>query len=165
MTRIIAMIERIAVRGVLQQSNGDVLLMKMHPPTKACPRWTIPGGGVESGEDPIKALRRELFEETSLQGFGEYTHIWHQDVEYTKKGGLPTKQSNEYFLIPVVHFEPELHAKSNAYETSVFRGFKWWKIIEICDSEEDFLPVNLGLLLAELVANGTPETPIDLGPE
>ena len=30
-------------------------------------RWTLPGGGIEFGEDPADAVVREVFEETSLE--------------------------------------------------------------------------------------------------
>ena len=29
--------------------------------------WNIPGGGVEDGENPVKAVKREVFEETGLK--------------------------------------------------------------------------------------------------
>lgn len=29
--------------------------------------WNIPGGGVEHGENPVEALKREVFEETGLE--------------------------------------------------------------------------------------------------
>lgn len=34
--------------------------------------WTIPKGGVESGEDPLDAARREFIEETGITPSGEF---------------------------------------------------------------------------------------------
>lgn len=43
---------------------GRVLLVHH----RATDHWTLPGGGVERGEDPIEAPVRELFEETGYTG-------------------------------------------------------------------------------------------------
>ncbi|MEU8774152.1 NUDIX hydrolase [Streptomyces sp. NPDC048606] len=43
--------------------DGEVLLAR-HVPPKGEPTWTLPGGGVEHGEDPFDAVVREVAEET-----------------------------------------------------------------------------------------------------
>jgi 8-oxo-dGTP pyrophosphatase MutT (NUDIX family) len=58
--------ERRAVRIVCLDSADRVLLIDWQDPFSGARIWEPPGGGIESGEDPIDAARRELTEETSL---------------------------------------------------------------------------------------------------
>lgn len=56
-------VRRVAAYAVVR--DGDrVLLTELAPRTTAPGRWTLPGGGVDEGEDPISAVVREVFEET-----------------------------------------------------------------------------------------------------
>jgi len=61
--------QRIAAYGVLTRGTGDgleVLLTRMSARTRIAGWWTLPGGGIDHGEDPRDAVRREVFEETGL---------------------------------------------------------------------------------------------------
>ncbi|CAN5174756.1 hypothetical protein BH09ACT10_BH09ACT10_21700 [soil metagenome] len=46
--------------------EGAILLTRISPQGFPAGTWTLPGGGVDHGEDPFDAVRRELYEETSL---------------------------------------------------------------------------------------------------
>ena len=48
--------------------DGRVLLSRVAPGYPAAGLWTLPGGGVDFAEDPADAARRELAEETGLEG-------------------------------------------------------------------------------------------------
>lgn len=48
--------------------DGRVLLSRVAPGYPAEGLWTLPGGGVDFAEDPADAARRELAEETGLEG-------------------------------------------------------------------------------------------------
>jgi 8-oxo-dGTP pyrophosphatase MutT (NUDIX family) len=57
--------QRVAAYALLTR-DGEVLLTQMSSRTRIEGRWTLPGGGIDHGEDPRSALRREVFEETGL---------------------------------------------------------------------------------------------------
>ena len=72
----------IGVRAVVRSKDGEFLLIR-HSYT---PGWHFPGGGVEPGESVIKALERELREETGYGLTGEITfHGVYHNCEVSRK--------------------------------------------------------------------------------
>jgi 8-oxo-dGTP diphosphatase len=59
---------RIGAYAVCQDADGRILLCKFAPGFSLSGRWTLPGGGIEFGEDPVDGVLRELEEETGLVG-------------------------------------------------------------------------------------------------
>jgi 8-oxo-dGTP pyrophosphatase MutT (NUDIX family) len=67
---------RIAL-ALLLDADGAVLLQLRDQDAPAEPgQWSLPGGHVEEGEDPERAARRELAEETGLAPDGELRPFW-----------------------------------------------------------------------------------------
>ena len=56
---------RVAAYAVVTDADGRVLLA--HWIDGRRPAWTLPGGGLEPGEDPAHAVRREVREETGFR--------------------------------------------------------------------------------------------------
>ncbi|MBM3209952.1 NUDIX hydrolase [Candidatus Saccharibacteria bacterium] len=51
---------RVSVKAVIKDSTGSVLVVQENKD------WTLPGGGIDHGESPLVALKRELSEEVLI---------------------------------------------------------------------------------------------------
>src|SRR5258705_13456425 len=73
---------RRAVRAIVLDPDDRMLLcqFRFHDGTDPKTVWAAPGGGIEAGEPPLAALRRELDEEIGLPLDAEPSHVWHQKV-------------------------------------------------------------------------------------
>jgi 8-oxo-dGTP diphosphatase len=58
--------QRIAAYGVCVDVDGRLLLARASPALTLRGRWFLPGGGVDHGEHPKDAVRREIQEESGL---------------------------------------------------------------------------------------------------
>ena len=54
----------VGVGGVTIKDGQVLLIRRAHPPLQG--EWSIPGGGLDTGETIIEGVRRELFEETGI---------------------------------------------------------------------------------------------------
>jgi len=51
---------RVSVKAIIQNNDGKVFAVHEGDD------WTLPGGGIDHGENPINALKRELYEEAFI---------------------------------------------------------------------------------------------------
>jgi 8-oxo-dGTP diphosphatase len=58
--------QRVAAYGVCVDADGRLLLARAAPSLTLRGRWFLPGGGIDHGESPTEALRREIKEESGL---------------------------------------------------------------------------------------------------
>ena len=71
-------LRRFAAYGLVTDPGGRLLLSLIAPGYPGEGTWHLPGGGVDDGEDPRAALRREVFEETGQHaGVGRLVGVRH----------------------------------------------------------------------------------------
>jgi len=146
-------LERQAVRAIVTDGAGRVLLLEVEDPSHPDRgRWlSTPGGGKESGESDHDALHRELLEETGIDKATVADHVL-DFTAHTSHIGYPIIQHNRVYHLRTdpnrTRREPSVD-----YESDTHKSIRWWTLDELetdtglLDGEQRF--ALLSLLRAE----------------
>ncbi len=157
-------LERHAVRVVLTDASGRVLLFHVLTPDEAPDGWwELPGGGIEPGETHLDAAVREIWEETGLvlDPAQISPPAWRRDSTWRSRG----KRRLQHEVV--------VHARLAADQPQVIDGARtpeeiedyvaarWWHVPEILGSRERFYPGRLPELLPRFLAGETIDEPFE----
>jgi double-stranded uracil-DNA glycosylase len=152
-------VDRAAVRGLIVDRTGRTLLVEFRDATGQV-WWASPGGGVEGGETPEETLRRELVEEVGLVECELGPEIWTREHVFAWDRRL-LRQRERFRLVRVDEHEP---APTVDLAAEWVAGARWWTLAELeAAPREQLVPQRLPSLLRDLLANGPPPAPIDVG--
>ncbi len=133
---------RCAARLLLCDADERVLLLRHEPPLHVL-HWAGPGGGLDAGESPEQALRRELTEELALAGelalepAGEWRHVFrYHGVVVVQHELLYRAQLPEGVAPESVLLGPQ------ANEDGI-SGLRWWTPADLQEATEDVWPEGL----------------------
>ncbi len=151
-------VERPAARAlVLDRENRTLLVLFRDELGQSW--WAMPGGGIGEDETSEDAVRRELAEEAGLVGIELGPEIWTREHTFAWYGRI-YHQRERVRLVPVDEHEPAPTvdlAAEHVYE------LRWWTLAELEATPETLVPRRLPHFLRELLAQGPPAEPIDVG--
>jgi len=151
-------VDRAAVRALVLDGQDRVLLVQFRD-DQGQVWWATPGGGIDEGEDAEAAIRRELAEEAGLVDFELGPQIWQREHVFAWLGRI-LRQRERIFLVRIDEHEPAPTADLPAEQ--VF-GLRWWTLAELDASTETLVPARLAHFVRQLLAEGPPAAPIDVG--
>lgn len=148
------------MRALLLDERERVLLL-WHSRPHDDDHWAPPGGGIEPGELPEQALKRELEEEVGLTNVVATGPIWLWRHRFSYGGAL-IEQHEAIYVARVDAWTPGGSANNQASDG--IRAWRWWSPEEMRHCNDDIWPHGLALLLPKFLAAGADVgLPIDLG--
>jgi ADP-ribose pyrophosphatase YjhB (NUDIX family) len=153
-------VARRAARLLILDPDGSVFL-QLHDDVEIGLHWAPPGGGLEEGETELAAALRETREETGWTDVKTGPALCRWEHDYTRDG-VPTRQSDIYFLAAGPRAEPEAAARATYAEEGIL-AIRWWTPGALGASLAAFWPPNLPALLASVRRDGPPHEVIELG--
>lgn len=152
---------REAVRAVLLDEADRILLVRFEFPGAS--RWALPGGGIEVGETAADALRRELAEELGLTDPPIGPVVWTRLHIVPFVNGQFDGQREIVHLVRTAGFEPRPQLDWVRLNAEYLFELRWWTLPEIERSAAHFVPEHLAGHLADLLRDGPPPQPLDVG--
>ena len=147
---------RQAARALVLDEHDNVLLVHFDWDGLEVPGgfWACPGGGIDDGETPEDALRRELEEELGLTDADIGGALWSLTRMFPMVGW--DGQAETWYLVRTPHFDPlprVVLADENVH------GVRWFTRDEIQRPIVSFSPRDLSAQIDFVLMHGIPPSP------
>ncbi len=157
-------LERDAVRVVLTDAVGRLLLFHVLTPDEAPDGWwELPGGGIDPGESYLDAAVREIREETGLvlDPAQVGPPAWRRHATWRSRG----KRRLQHEVVVRAHVAADQPAVVDGgrtpEEVEDYVTARWWPVAEIIQSRVRFYPGRLPELLPRFLAGEDIDEPFE----
>lgn len=164
--RDLPLVERDAVRVVVQDARGSILLLSARDLTDPAVGtwWELPGGGIDPGETVAQTAARELFEETGIVVAPADVGLptWRRDATFRYRGRRHLQHEVVVAVRIALTAPAPLTGGRMHYEAEDYPDHRWWPVADIVDSTERFYPGRLPALLPDLLAGREVDEPFEV---
>ena len=152
---------RTGIRALVLDPDDRIVLVRFEFPARSF--WATPGGGVEEGEDDTATLGRELREELGLELVEPLGRcVWVRT--HVVPMGAWDGQTERYYLLRTPAFEIRPALSPEELRREGVTEVRWWTLDELRGAKDVvFAPRRLPVLLPELLRDGPPSEPLDVG--
>jgi 8-oxo-dGTP pyrophosphatase MutT (NUDIX family) len=147
-------VPRRAARVLLVDEAGRILLFRgVDPGRPGEPYWITVGGGLDEGETPAEAARRELREEAGLDvpvaALGAPVHT---EVTEFPFDNVWYRQEQEFFLVRSSGVVVDTSGFDEIERATIIEH-RWWPVAELASATEPVYPDGLADLLRRVTAD------------
>ncbi|MBW4717360.1 NUDIX hydrolase [Saccharothrix obliqua] len=153
---------RIGARVLLLDPDDRVLLIHaLDPDDPTHHWWELPGGGLDEGEDPETAARREVAEETGILLTTLDRKLWVRESRFRYKN-RDHHRIDHVFLGRTPDTTPQITPQPTENERAGLIEHRWWPASRLRQCHDKLLPAQLPTLVEDLLADRFSPTPLTL---
>ncbi len=149
-------VHRPAVRVLCLDAAGRILLLHWRDPAGGDLLWEPPGGGIDPGETPLEAARRELSEETGLDPAAVRDDWITVQRDFSWNGTRFTGPEQFFAARYAVERPAVTRAGLLPYEDATLLGYLWAGPAEIAALPDRVEPPELAELVGTLAPGSWP---------